>query len=346
MANNSAQGSITIKRLRTGGSLFITFGLNDKPLFQNVDKESGAVTPDWSKAENQPVITPVVTSSLGNTVLLNNHTWLYEGVTLAFTGASRDDGFVTDTSGRFAMDPSTGALRILKNLASKDNIASDIFKYQVKANVAGVEYSIEKEIELLIQQMGSSSYVGYVLTSTAQLTSVTPTATLTTKLYSQGNERTDYYVKWYKDNEELVLLRGNKSITVGQSDVNGSQLFVAEFYESSGSTSPIARYGIHIIDTKDIYQIQLSITSDNKDVDKDKAVTVVAKVVNTTQNTVVSLPDTAAWRIDLMDGDTWEVIKTVYLDNVTITTDDTDVDATDTTPAKLRDVEVVAEVSW
>lgn len=345
MATNSTQGSITIKRLRTGGSLFVTFNLN-APLFQNVDKDSGVVSPDWSQAANQPVITPVVTSSLGNTVTLNNHMWYYDDDELDFTGEVREDGFKTDSTGKFAMHPDTGALRILTNLASKENFVSDIFKYKVMATVADVEYKVEKEIELLIQQMGASSYVGYVLTSTAQLTSEYPEATLTTKLYSQGNEKTDYYVRWYKDNEEWTDMNGGKEVTVKQSDVSGSQLFVAVFYESTDSTSPLARHGIHIIDTKDTYQIQLSITSDNKDVDTGKGVTVEAKVVNTTQNTIVTLPDTAQWKTDIMDGDSWEVIRSVASNTVTITTTDTDVDATDTTPAKLRDVEVVTEVSW
>ena len=67
MANNySAQGSITIKRLRNGDSLFLTLETNGIPLYQGVDPESGAVSPDWTQAANQPVITPHANSVRGN----------------------------------------------------------------------------------------------------------------------------------------------------------------------------------------------------------------------------------------------------------------------------------------
>ena len=45
--NYSAQNSITIKRLRSNDSLMLTFENNGIPLFQAVDEESGAVSPDW-----------------------------------------------------------------------------------------------------------------------------------------------------------------------------------------------------------------------------------------------------------------------------------------------------------
>lgn len=61
--NYSAQNSITIKRLRSNDSLMLTFENNGIPLFQAVDEESGAVSPDWSIAANQPVRTPKVTSA-------------------------------------------------------------------------------------------------------------------------------------------------------------------------------------------------------------------------------------------------------------------------------------------
>ena len=63
--NYSAQNSITIKRLRSNDSLMLTFENNGIPLFQAVDEESGAVSPDWSIAANQPVRTPKVTSARG-----------------------------------------------------------------------------------------------------------------------------------------------------------------------------------------------------------------------------------------------------------------------------------------
>lgn len=69
MSNYSAQGSITIKRLRNGDSLYVSFDTNGKPLYQGVDTSTGSVSPDWTVAANQPIITPKVTSVRGNTVV-------------------------------------------------------------------------------------------------------------------------------------------------------------------------------------------------------------------------------------------------------------------------------------
>ena len=71
----SAQGSITIKRLRNGDNFFISLEVtNGIPLFQGVDEKTGAVSPDWTVAANQPIITPRVTSARGNSVSLSMHT--------------------------------------------------------------------------------------------------------------------------------------------------------------------------------------------------------------------------------------------------------------------------------
>ena len=346
--SNSAQGSITVKRLRTGGSLFITLQLNDKPLFQNVSPDNGAVAPDWKTAGNQPVITPVVTSSLGNSVTLGTHAWYYEGNILVFTGSS-SSGFTTDSSGKFAMNPTTGALKIIDNLASAANTASDILKYTGVANVGGVEYPIEKEIEVIIQNMGANAHTGYVMASNTQLNSEASESTLTTRLFSGSGDVFNYYVRWYKDGEEWAANAGKKTITVTSADVNGSQLFIAEFFGiASGSPkgNVLARHGINIVDTKDIYRILLTITSSNKDVDEGKSVTLSASVFNTTTNAKVDLPSDAAWALTVMDGATWTEIRSVNSSTIEISTDDTDVKATDSSPAKIRDVEVVAEVTW
>ena len=92
MSDYSAQGSITIKRLRNGDSLYISFNTNGKPLYQGVDTSTGSVSPDWTVAANQPIITPKVTSVRGNTVVRSSHQWKWNGQTLLFTGATSADG--------------------------------------------------------------------------------------------------------------------------------------------------------------------------------------------------------------------------------------------------------------
>lgn len=210
----SAQNSITIKRLRANDSLTLSFDNNGIPLFQGVDSESGVVSPDWTKAANQPIRTPKVISSHGLAVALSNHTWTYNGVALKFSGAE-SSGWKADSTGKFQMNTTTGAIKIIANLASKTNIAGDTLIYSCVATVAGVEYNLTKDLPIVIQNIGASSYYLAILATTEQLTSKVTSTSLQTKLYLGANEASDYYVKWYKD-------------TAAWADKNGQKLLLSE----------------------------------------------------------------------------------------------------------------------
>lgn len=341
MANNySAQGSITIKRLRNGDSLFLTLETNGIPLYQGVDPSSGTVNPDWTIAANQPVITPKATSVRGNAVALSGHNWYYNQnqTPLVFNGTA-SDGWVTDSTGKFQLNLATGALKIVGNLASAQNTANDSLVYKGVATVGGIEYGVEKSIDILIQPFGSSSYVGFVTATTEQLTSSVQETTLTTKLLCGADELTSYHVRWYKDDTEWSAKNGQKSITVGRDDVDGTQLFIAEFYKQSSDAAPVYRAGIRIIDTLDDFQVVCYISSANKEVAPGKDVEVAAKIVNQRTHAEVS-PASPAWRMDVMKKSDWAVVKTSNRNTITVTTEETDADGQE------NDVEVTAEVTW
>lgn len=340
MANNySAQGSITIKRLRNGDSIFLTFGNNGIPLFQGIDTESGAVTPDWSNPNNQPVITPLASSVRNNLVMLGSHSWFYNQSTvpLSFTGATSGD-WTEDSTGKFAIN-SGGALKIIDNLASQQNTANDTLTYKATATIAGVEYPVEKSIDILIQPLGSSSYVGFIIASTEQLTSDDATATLTTKLQISSDDFTDYYVKWYKDDTAWTEKNGQKVINVGRGDVDGTQLFIAEFYRKSTDTDYVYRAGVRIIDVLDDFQIVLSITSNNKEVSPGNGVTVKAKIINQRTGGIVP-SENKDWTMYVMKKSDWMPIRSVSTYEITVTTQDTDDNDGE------NDVEVTAECNW
>lgn len=343
MSNNSTQGSITIKRLRNGDTFFISLEIaNGIPLFQGVDDKAGTVSPDWTVAANQPIIAPKVTSARGASVSLSFHQWQYNGVTLNFNGATDSEGYKLDSTGTFKMNTTTGALRIVKNLASSTNIANDTLTYSCVATVGGVEYNLQKSIDILIQTVGATSYAGYVNATTEQLTSNDTSTVLSTKLWLGASELTNYYVKWYKDNSLWSAKNGMKTITVNREDVDGTQLFIAEFYKDSSSTTPVFRAGIRIVDVDDEFKVIFCYTSAQKDVDNGSPVTVKAKIVRFLpdgSNQEIT-PTGVTWRIDVMDPKTWKAIKTVNTDTVQITTAETDRNG------EMSDVEVVAEAEW
>ena len=341
MSTYSAQGSITIKRLRNGDNFFISLEItNGVPLFQGVDEKTGVPSPDWSVAANQPIITPRVSSARGNAVDLSFHVWKYNGVSLNFNGAETD-GWKLDSTGKFKMNVSTGALRIVQNLASKTNCANDTLTYECVATISGVEYNLTKSIDVLIQTVGANGYVGFILASTEQLTADVTSCTLDTKLMLAADNVTSYYVKWYKDDTLWSAKNGQKTITVGRNDVDGTQLFIAEFYKDSTSTTPLYRAGVRIIDTLDEFQVQLAITSTNKEVSPGNPVVVAAKVVNMRTNTIVS-PAGAVWSLRVMEKKNWAEKRRVATNTITITTADTD----NPTTGEENDVEIHAEVDF
>lgn len=338
----SAQGSITIKRLRNGDSLFITLENNGIALYQGIDTSAGTIAPDWTVPANQPVITPKVTSVRGNTVVRSSHQWSYNGVILLFTGSTSGD-WRTDSTGKFQLNVSTGAsggaLKIIDNLANINAVANGQLEYSCVATVLGTNYNLSKSIDVVIQNMGASSAYGSVLASPEAIDATTTTSTLKTSLQIGASLVTSYHVKWYKDNTAWTAKDGQKQITVTRSDVDGTQLFIAEFYLSATDTTPVARAGVYVIDSLDEFNIVFDITSTNKEVAPGQDVTVKAKLINTRTNTVFA-PTSPTWRCDVMDKDTWQAIKTANSDTITITTTETDRNG------KENDVEVVGEVSW
>jgi hypothetical protein len=332
----SAQNSLTVRRLRNGDLLYISFDV-DGMLYQGVDPTTGKITPDWGTTD-QPTITPKVASMRGNGVTLKNMAWKYVGTTLSFTGATSGN-WVKDSTGKFQMNVSTGALKIIANLASTSNVANDTLEFSCTATTGGVDYSVARSIDVVIQNIGATSYYGLITASTTQLSTDTTTSTLTAQLLLSGEKVTGFYTRWLKDDTEWKAKSKATSQTVTRDDVDGTQLFIVEFYEKEADTTPVYRAGINIIDTLDDYIVNLAITSTNKEVDTGQPITVTATLINARTNAAVT-PDGAVWSLKVMSKDSWEILKSSDTNTIEVTTAETDRNDVQS------DVEVVAEVSW
>lgn len=338
----NVQDSITIRRLRSSDNVILQFSNNGTPLFQAVDEDSGAVNPDWTVPSNQPIVTPRVTSVRGNSITHIWHKWKYNGVELIFNGQT-SGGWTKDSTGRFQTNEN-GELKIIANLASKINLADDTLNYETQISIGGVEYELKGERIITIQKMGASSYYAMILADTDILTSDVTSTNVTTKLYQGANEITNYYTKWYKDSEAWTDKNGQKTISINRDDVGGSQLFIVDFFKSSTDTSAIARTAVKITDSADNFKVAIDITSDNKEVWKDKNgvshnVTVKAKIINVKKGSVYT-PVGAVWKLDIMDRETWKSLKSSNTDTITITTAETDRNGIES------DVDVIAEVTF
>lgn len=342
--NYNAQNSITIRRLRTSDNLMLSLGGNGIPLFQAVDKDSGAVNPNWETPANQPIITPILQSTRGNTVTPIWHKWFYNGSLLQFDMEQTPvGGWLTDASGRFQTND-VGQLKIIKNLASQVNLADDVINYETQVSVGGVEYNLAASKTVVIHQMGASSYYATLISDTDTLTSDKTSTNVTVKLYQGVNEVTDFYPKWLRDFDAWTIKNGQKTITITRDDVSSSQLFLAEIFKASTDSTAIAKTGIKIRDLADEFIIVIDITSANKMVWKDSDgtnhnVTCKAKIVNAKTSAVIT-PTNPVWRCDVMDTENWVSLKSSNTDTITVTPAETDVGS------QFYDRDVLAEVTF
>lgn len=340
--DNSIQNAITIKRLRSNDSLMLTFGNNGIPLYQAIEESSGSVAPDWEVGANQPVIIPSIESTRGSSIVVVEHKWKYNGTALIFNGVV-SGGWTTDSTGRFQMN-AEGHLKIVKNLASINNLSDDTLNYTGRVTSSNVDYELSGDRTIIIQKMGASSYYATILADSEILTSDKPTVSISTKLFHGLSEVSSYHVKWYKNTTAWADKLGQKNISVTRSDVGGSQLFIAEMYKSSSDSNVLARVGIKITDLSDEFKVVLEIISDNKEVyvDKDglaQSVTVQGKIVNMSLS-AVHVPTTSTWKMDVMKREDWTSLKSSNTDTIIVTTAETDRDG------KIYDVDVVGEVSF
>jgi hypothetical protein len=307
-------------------------------LFQAIDEVSGAIAPNWEIPENQPIRIPNIVSTRGLVVNILSHSWSYNGTLLNFNGTTVG-GWTNDSTSKFQINDE-GHIKIVKNLASSINVAGDILSYTTQVSVAGVEYTLSGELEIVIQKMGASSYYATILAETETLSSDVTSTNLTTKLFQGVTQIMSYHTKWFKDFVEWPEKVGQKNITVTREDIGGAQLFIVEIYKTSAVGEPvIARAGIRIMDVSDEYKVIVEITSANKMVSEGNNVTVTAKIVNMKTGAVYA-PAGAVWRLDVMNREDWTSLKTSATNTIVVTTTETDRNG------NYYDVDVMAEVTF
>lgn len=353
----SAQGTIRITRLRTGDSLLSTLH-SDRPLFQGVTDKT-MVSPDWTVAQNQPTITPEVYSSRNATVNIGSFLWLYNGNEIQF-GSAGTDGWAEELTGtasnpgtsprfRVCINPkageTAGALRIVGNLASGNNMDNDVLEYRAKVEAGGVSSETRASIDVLIQPMGASAYQGLITVSPSNTFSGSvEKITLTPSLIMGSAQTGGYTVEWFTANGKQIndgIVGG--VLTVGRDDVNGQEVFIAVFKVNG---TEVSRYGVTLTDTTDEFYIKIEVFDANTDAPASATIAsdndqlkVVASVVNK-KGDAVTVPANASWIARVMNHDTWTQIRSEAKNRILVDAKDTDKDG------QQCDVTVTFEVEW
>lgn len=287
---SALQGSTTIRRLRSGETVYLTLDVTAGQLWQSVD-DDGNVSPQWTAASH-PVVTPHASTHSNESVTLSDHSWKWRGSDLVF-GDKQDDGLRYDTTsngkGKFAMDPSTGALHVVSNLAGPDNTDDDELTYSCRYTIGtgGVTGTMSKPVTAHIVRGGAVSYMGFATPDRSMLDNNNTSAVINTTLiygsetYSPPGGK--YYCKWYKGTRDTPMNNGASSttLTVTRDDVDGQTLFICDFYLAS-SDKFLTTDGCHITDNGDEFGLRFEQSGGvNGEMDDDHPVTTVAEIYNT-----------------------------------------------------------------
>lgn len=342
MGDFSAQGIVAVKRMRNNDTLSVDIDI-DKALFQGLDENTGVPFPNWeTDASSRPTLTPVVKSAKGNVASLGQHRWEYNETALVFNGSTTSDGFQLTSDGKFGMN-SNGQLRIFKNLASSSNPSSDSLVYTGYASVGSWGQDISAFATVLIQKMGSSAYFGTIRATRKILTEAAgeTTSTLITELWLSSSQlkSSEYTVNWYKvnSNGEEVLFKSGTTLEIGRGDVDGTTLFIAQFYHKDAQNYCF-RAGIRIQDSADMYVVVGTVSN----MIGDTPATITGHLWNTRTNTEKTLDakeNQPSWSASAYRDDK-APIKTVKAQSITISKAESDYNDTE------HDAFVAFSVGW
>lgn len=286
---NSASTAFSVRFLKNGDNVSYQQNVSKQngdgtTLLQIIDVTSGVISPNWSVAANQPIITLVPLSANGFPVTTTGVTWTYDGVELEFTldgttwvSASNDNRFKARINSEGFYE-----LRIVDNLISSSNLGNRQIDYAVSYRSNGKNGSFEGTATVMLQDGGSQSHivtigvqaldtannrggmtlgriavensgsVGYV---EINQTTLTASAYYGAEAITIGQN--NYGIDWYRDG---VLLTGSETgitisganLTVTRAAVDGGSIFVAKLKKSS---TVVAQDSQRIIDNADEYQI-------------------------------------------------------------------------------------------
>lgn len=321
--------SIPVRKIVNGDTIYINIkNVNAIPLFQGYDESSNNVVPDWEReGAVQPLLLPEVTSARGNKITLSNHNWQYNGGDIAWKNVENGWYVENATKPRFKKRESDGALQIIANLASKDHPSTDTLTYTGTASVGKNFLEIKKDVNIVIQKLGSSGFGGGITAPTQLLGkdgngNDVIESLISSTLFNANGNIDGYTCKWYIGNIYQSGKDG-KTFKITKDMVNTQSLVIAEFY-LTGSSTCVFRAGLTFEDNTDLFQAKISL---DRLPDEGKPATATAIIVNVTTGKEVTqdqIVDVPVYDWDVRRKDTWESIRNSKTDSISITTDDID----------------------
>jgi len=259
---SKAGASFTVRFLRNGDQITIVRDITHADgtgagLYQVVDPTSGAASPDFTVAANQPILKISARSAAGYPVEVSNVLFAYDGTTLNFTyngsswvAASNDSRFQSRING------GVYELKVVGNLASASVVSNRQITYSVSYTSNALTDTVQGSVDVLIQQAGSDSHLLQITADRVELDADNTTATLTAEaLYGTGTViigSNGYTCEWLQDGSALSGQTSAK-LSVTRSMVEGGSIFVCKLKKDG---TVVAQDSQRVNDIADEYQIR------------------------------------------------------------------------------------------
>lgn len=314
-------GGFSLYRLRNGKSAYVAIGC-DKQLVQVValdgDGNVSAIAPDWTTPaegtnNNQPTISLQIATGMKATDLQ----WYYNNQLIIFP------------SSKFSISADLLSLKIISNLASKDNLFTDTISVKGKLLDSAGYYAgdIDKSMDIPIYKASANGYMVLIDATSTTISSDNPTTTLTAKTLQGAQEIVGFTnYKWYSGLNGTVIGTG-KTLSVNRDMVNGYQVFICKAF-SSGNVELDAE-SVTIYDASDNINIYYSVASSVETMDNlTSSYTIPANAGSCTVTPHLFLNNVektgVSWTMTKLHGDTKRPI--VEIDGNTDATSDSDSD--------------------
>lgn len=255
-----------------------------KPLVQMYNPSTSACVPDWTKADNQPIIYPVMRSGNQNaikSIVAGSEKWYYNNTIIIFnaSGVSSAPDNVAGKLQKISYNNGyldVPALRIIGNLASATNMDADTISMSGQIEASGHNLSFSVDIPISISEYSDSAYTGFIYaTNGGIIDEDTEIITLTQVLYKGGDivPAANYTVAWFKDANDAPFATSS-SISLSQTDIDSKHIIHCVFYVKNEA---MASYAQEVSDEIDPYFIDVIWTGKTK-LAQDESVTGQCKV--------------------------------------------------------------------
>lgn len=161
------------------------------------------------------------------------------------------------------------AIRIMKNLASDENLDIDLIRfegdYKESASASPINFSTSIQIRLTVVE--GQGFFGVInAPQGTDLTQDQQSITLSGTLYKANSSVSSYSIKWYVNEVYKATTTGNNTITLTRADVTEYALVRAEFYEgeqAAGEVKFTEFIGIDDVIDDEILYVQYDGANDN-----------------------------------------------------------------------------------